>query len=135
MAIYAVGANYHWGDVSQDFIDNGIVATGWDGSTAPDIHEMFRDINVGDIVYIKSCNFSSNITVKAIGIVRDDFILSSLDEPDLIEIGRNIRWIYTDCFVITRPANQKNNVRGNTIYREYHPEIISTIMSIVNKTI
>ncbi len=87
------------------------------------------------IVYIKSCSYSSTITVKAIGIVRDGQILTSANGHPEIGTGRNIKWIYNSKFVIGRPANQKNNVRANTIYQEFHPDIISSIMSIVNNSI
>lgn len=135
MAIYGIGANYDGEDVSQTFIDDSIVATGWDSDLAPDLHEYFREINIGDIVYIKSCSWSSDISVKAIGIVIDNQILTPAGGHQLVEIGRNVKWLYTDFLVLDRPSNQKNNVRANTIYREFHPDIISSIMSIVNKSI
>lgn len=122
-------------DVSQIFIHDGIVATGWDDLSAPDLHEYFREINLGDIVHIKFCSYSSNITVKAIGIITDEQILTAAHGHPQIEIGQNVRWIYTVPFVINRPVNQKNNVRANTIYQEFHPDIVSSIMTIVNKSI
>lgn len=135
MAIYGIGANYDGHDVSQIFIRDGIVATGWDDVSAPDLHEYFAEINLGDIVYIKSCSWSSGITVKAIGIIQDDQVLTTASGHPQIEIGRNVKWIYTTPFVLAKPLNQKNNVRANTIYREFHTDVIAAIMSTVNKSI
>jgi len=135
MAIYGIGAKYDGYDVSMDFIQDNIVATGWDSVSAPDLHEYFKEIEAGDIVYIKACSYSSNITVKAIGIVQDDQILNKTSRNPLIEIGRNVRWIHIIPFVVVKPSNQKNNVRANTIYREFHPKLISAIMTIVNKSL
>ena len=131
MAIYGIGANYDGDDVSEDFIADSIIGTGWDDADAPDLHEYFREISPGDIVYIKSCSYSSNITVKGIGIVLDEVILD-ISYNSMVHIGRNVKWIHTEWFKMQRPANQKNNVRGNTIYREFHPELIDQIMKVVN---
>ncbi|MGG5902585.1 hypothetical protein [Sphingobacterium daejeonense] len=132
MAIYGIGANYNGIDVSSDFIKNGIIGTGWRDYDAPDLHEYFRTLDPGDIVYIKSCSYSSNITIKGIGIVSDEKILTYTHTSSLIEIGRNVKWIDTSWLKVNRPALQKNNVRGNTIYREFHPELISVVTKIVN---
>jgi len=131
MAIYGIGAKYGDTDVSGTFITEKFVATGWDIDEAPDIHEYFKVIEPGDVVYIKSCSYSSNIRVKGIGIVIDDEILTST-RHSCIEIGRNVKWIYKDWFTMERPEEQKNNVRSNTIYREFHPEIVEHIMHYVN---
>lgn len=133
MAIYGIGAKYGNSDVSKDFIKDNIVATGWNVDEAPDLHEYFRVLEPGDIVYIKSCSYSSNIQIKGIGIITDDRVLTTTDGHDLIEIGRNVKWISSKWFMIKRPDDQKNNVRANTIYREFHPEIIDQIMNIVNR--
>ena len=132
MAIYGVGANYGSIDVSSVFIYDQIIATGWDDYEAPDLHEYFKSIEIGDIVYLKSCSYSSNIKVKGIGIVVDDVVLNATSGHNLIEIGRNVKWIYETWFTIIRPSEQKNNVRANTLYREFHPDVIAQIMNIVN---
>lgn len=131
MAIYGIGANYSGTDVSADFIRHGIIGTGWDDYEAPDLHEYFRALEPGDIVYIKSCSYSSNIAIKGIGIVIDGILLDDTHSSSLLEIGRNIKWINTSWLKVSRPSQQKNNVRGNTIYREFHPDLIVLITKIV----
>jgi len=129
MAIYGIGA-YYDEDVSSEFIDNSIIGTGWSITDAPELHEYFKSLKVGDIVYIKAANFGNDITVKGIGIIADNVMLTSAHHY-LTAIGINVRWINTERFVIPRPA-EKNNVRSNTVYEEFHPlvqrEIISKIV-------
>ncbi|MVN92677.1 hypothetical protein [Mucilaginibacter aquatilis] len=132
MAIYGIGAKYDTTDISAIFLKENFVATGWDDFDAPDLHEYFKVINPGDIVYIKSCSYSSDITVKGVGIVTNDELLTS-KRHSRIEIGRNVKWIYKNWFVIDRPSEGKNNVRANTIYREFHPDIIAEIMRVYNR--
>jgi hypothetical protein len=122
MAIYGVGAFFD-GDVSDDFITNSLVGVGWDENDAPELQEYFKSLKVGDIVYIKSKPIGrADITVKGIGIIRDNAILTIKDKNGLINTGRNVEWLTTDHFVIPRPT-EKNHVRENTIYEEFHPEV------------
>ncbi len=127
MAIYGVGAKYGEEDVSGTFIRDNVIGTGWDRETAPELFEYFSSLKVGDIVYIKSANSSSDITVKAIGIITDNIILNS-DVNELTEVGRNVRWLNATTFIIPKP-NEKNNVRMNTIYEEFHPDVQNEIIN------
>ena len=132
MAIYGVGA-FHGGDedVSDEFIQNNIVGVGWSTSDAPELQEYVKSLKVGDIVYIKSANFGSPITVKAIGIIKDNIILGRNDNP-YIETGRNVKWLNTEKFIIDKPI-EKNNVRSNTIYEEFHPFVQQKIIAQLYK--
>lgn len=125
MAIYGIGA-YYDEDVSDEFIDDNVIGTGWDLATAPELHEYFKSLKVGDIVYLKAAQFGSDITVKAIGIITDNVILNTTNHYRT-EIGRNVKWVDTDKFVIPRPA-EKNNVRSNTVYEEFHPLVQAEII-------
>ena len=132
MAIYGIGAKFGPTYVESDFIKHSLVGTGWDAYDAPDLHAIFSSMEIGDIVYIKACSWSSNITVKGIGIISDDVLVYGGIPNINLEIGRNVRWIYRRRFVINKPPNQKNNVRANTVYQEFHPDIAGRIMSIVD---
>lgn len=128
MAIYGVGASYDR-DVSPEFIRDNIIGTGWDDDEAPELREYFQSLKVGDIVYIKAVAFgANNITVKAIGLIRDNIILRN---TNLVSTGRNVKWLVTQRFLIPRPV-EKNNVRSNTIYEEFHPEILRQIIDRIN---
>ncbi len=127
MAIFAIGAYYgDRGDMSADFIAAGVAGPGWSHQEAPELHEFTRSLRVGDIVYLKSAPANStDIFVKAIGIVTDTEIVEN--RPNLVAIGRNIRWLNTTQFKIPRPT-EKNNVRSNTMYEEFHPDVQAAIL-------
>ena len=127
MAIFGVGA-YYDDDVSQDFINSNLVGVGWDDTEAPELHRFIRALKVGDIVYIKAYPPGrEDIIVKAIGIIADDQIRTRRDSEGLVSCGRNVRWILTEQFRIPRP-HERNNVRANTMYEEYHPAVQQIIM-------
>ncbi len=126
MAIYGIGA-YYDGDVSDEFIDNDLIGTGWTIIDAPELHVYFTTLKVGDIVYIKAAFGGADITVKGIGVIIDNALLTS-SHHYLTQIGRNVRWLNTDKFVIPRPK-EKNNVRSNTVYEEFHPLVQQEIIS------
>ena len=130
MAIFGVGAYYEQ-DVSQDFIQANLVGVGWDAADAPELHQFMRALRVGDIVYIKSFSPSSpDILVKAIGIITDDEIRTTDNSNSLVSCGRNVRWIHSQEIRIPKP-HEKNNVRANTMYEEFHPEVQRVIMQYI----
>lgn len=128
MAIYGVGTRINNRQVRDQLVNRGLIGTGWSRGDAADLHEVFRSIQTGDIVFLKSCSFASDIRIYAIGLVTDNQILTSYHDP-LIEIGRRVRWYSLRHFRLARPADTKFNVRGNTIYQEFHPVITSQIIS------
>jgi hypothetical protein len=125
MAIYAIGAFYDE-DVSGEFIANNIAGPGWSIAEAPELHQFVRSLKVGDIVYIKSASPSStDIIVKGIGIIIDDKLVTT---SNVVAAGRNIRWLVTGSFRVPKPR-EKNNVRLNTMYEEFHPAVQSAILA------
>ncbi|MDF0716994.1 hypothetical protein PY092_12600 [Muricauda sp. 334s03] len=127
MAIFGVGAYYDH-DVSEDFIRQNLVGVGWSDQDAPELREYFTSLKVGDIVYIKAAFGGNDITVKGIGIITDHFVIRN---NGLVSTGRNVKWLSTERFVIPRP-NEKNNVRSNTVYEEFHPVVLNEIISKIN---
>ena len=125
MAIYAIGSHYEGTrDVSDDFIKGNFVGIGWPNSYAPELHQFIASLKVGDIIYIKSVAANSKfIFVRAIGFIKDDTILKN----KLVKSGRNVFWKVTEKFQIQKPK-EKNNVRLNSIYQEFHPEVQAQIL-------
>lgn len=125
MAIYAIGA-YYDEDVSGEFIANNIAGPGWDRKVAPELHQFIRSLKVGDIVYIKSAPpNSADIIVKGIGVITNDEVITT---SSVVSAGRNIKWLVTETFRIPKPI-EKNNVRLNTMYEEFHPIVQSEILA------
>jgi len=128
MAIYGIGAFYSE-DVSEKFISNNLVGVGWSDQDAPELHQYIHSLKVGDIVYIKAFPPSLNqIIVKAIGIIIDDSVLDKKMTNGLVECGRKVRWFSKEPFSIPKPI-ERNNVRQNTMYEEFHPEIQTLIIN------
>jgi len=100
MAIYAVGAYYDQ-DVSNDFIKNNIAGPGWSEDDAPELFQFINSLKVGDIMLVTN--------------------------SPVVSAGRNVKWIITSTFKIEKPR-EKNNVRLNTMYEEFHPRVQKTIL-------
>ena len=125
MSIFAIGA-YFEKDVSEDFIFHKIAGPGWSKADAPELHQFVNSLKVGDIVYLKSASPSSkDIIVKAIGVVYDDCFITN---SPVVSAGRNIRWLVSESFRIPKPT-EKNNVRMNTMYEEFHPDVQKEILN------
>jgi hypothetical protein len=131
MAIYGIGA-YYDRDVSDDFKDNNVVGTGWDIDEAPDLHEYFRILEPGDVIYLKAASFGSAVTVKGIGLIEGPQIIDGTYGSIYIETGRQVQWLDKSWFKLDKLSG-KNNVRANTLYRETHPDHIQTIMQKVEQ--
>jgi hypothetical protein len=126
MAIFGIGA-YYESDVTEGFISNNLVGVGWDSSEAPELQEYFKSLKVGDIVYIKAAFGGADITVKGIGVICDNNLRTASNSGGLVSSGRNVVWLSTERFVIPKPI-EKNNVRSNTVYEEFHPLVQAEII-------
>src|SRR2546430_2382566 len=127
MAIYGIGA-YYDRDVSRDFIAQNLAGVGWNFNDAPELHRFIESLKVGDIVYIKAAAPNSpDIIVRGIGIIHDNIILNAAATGGLVEAGRNVDWRFTAEFRIPKPA-ERNNVRQNTLYEEFHPAVQAQII-------
>ena len=123
MAIYGIGAFFDK-DKSKYFISNNLIGIGWSMADAPELFQYIKSLKVGDIVYIKSFSpRSHNLIIKGIGIIKDDNIISNT----IITCGRNVIWKNTSNLIIAKPQ-EKNNVRANTLYEEFHPIIQGFIL-------
>lgn len=129
MAIFGVGAYYDY-DVSDHFLTNNLVGVGWGKDDAPELQQYFISLKVGDIVYIKAAFGGADITVKGIGVISDNVLLNSEDTNNLVTSGRNVKWLNKSHFKIPRPK-EKNNVRSNTVYEEFHPEVQKRIIELI----
>jgi len=128
MAIYGIGA-YYDEDVSPDFISHNLAGVGWSFADAPELHKFIASLKVGDIIYIKAASPSSpDIIVRGIGIIRDDVLLTAATTSSLVQAGRNVVWKFTKEFRIPKPT-ERNNVRLNTLYEEFHPVVQAQIIS------
>ncbi len=129
MAIYGIGSYYEGTtDVSAQFISRGAACVGWDQEAAPALHALLRHVKTGDILYIKSFPPGRKLTVKAIGIVKEDEIRSV---PNLGQ-GIPVKWLWKgppQSWLLTK--EERYNVRANTLYEEYSQEIQPRILKLL----
>ena len=124
MAIFGLGA-YHQEDVTSEFVSNEIACVGWDRTEAPALHKMLAHVKVGDIIYIKSYPADRGLSIKAVGIVIDDRVNST-------DLGACLRvnWIWVGNRELGK-IQDKYNVRRNTLYEEYNPEVQREVIGLL----
>ena len=123
MAIFGIGATYE-DDVSQDFIEANLVGIGHEVEHAPELHQFMRILKVGDIVYIKLFSHTlPDMKIKAIGVIIDDKEV----KHELVTCGRHVKWVSKQEISIPNPRD-KFNVRMNSMYEEFHPEVQRIIL-------
>lgn len=64
MAVYGIGATFEKKDVFDTFIKDKVAFLSWTDKDAPKLHKLFRHIKIGDILYVKSYNPTSGLTIK-----------------------------------------------------------------------
>lgn len=128
MPIYGIGADQE-GDVSGDFIRDRAVYIGWDQTDAPDLYQFLCSLKCGDVIFIKSTPIGRGwLDVKAVGLIANSEILRGGSYP----IGRRVAWVSTQMERIELPAG-KNNVRLNTLYEEFDPQVQTRIIQLIQQ--
>ncbi len=154
MAIYGIGCTFESNgtdlSVCSDFLRESVIGTDWPFAIALDVHNFFRSLKAGDIVYLKKAAPGTDIKVLAIGVVADAAVwwedshgnpcpASSALAPIALLMGakllRRVKWLLPKTgedkvnrkgllplLNIANPAG-KNNVRYNTIYEEFSLDV------------
>jgi hypothetical protein len=127
MSIYAFGSK--WGgidEVREEFFASNLVGTGFNLPDAPDYYQMIYSMKPGDIVYLKTFAIGAvDITIKGIGIIIDEQIVANT----LVTIGRNIRWLNKDVWIIPTPVGKMNSMRTYVCYEEFNPVVQRAIVN------
>ncbi len=128
MAVYGLGAVYdNEQDATSLFVRNGVAALGWAYQDAPSYHEIFKAIKVGDIIYLKETPVVQELTVKAIGIVTDNEIISI---AGIGEACIRVRWVWQGRRIIEYP-DDKYNIRNLALYEEPNPLIRRQVLDLL----
>jgi hypothetical protein len=128
MAIYGIGA-FHDGttDVSPEFIAQGVACLNWSVQEAPVLHRLLGHVKVGDIIYIKTHPPGSDLTIKAVGIAKDEDVKAYGD----LGRGIQVRWIWSGNHTVHEAPDEKYSVRSNSIYEEVSPAIQDDILALL----
>ncbi len=131
MAIFGMGVKWGEADMRQRFIDEGTACIGYWPEEASAYYQMFQGIKNGDIIYLKTSDWSDKILrILAIGIVRDN----NLFQRDMSEVRYNcirMKWVHLQepiqiAVADTAKGRGKgdpyvNSVYGITLYEEFNP--------------
>lgn len=134
MTIYGVGCTYEKKDVSDEFVRKGMVCIGWRPDEKLYFHGMFKDIEEGDVIVLKSFIRRPGeqiLRIKAIGTVVDTNIRKN-------DLGHCIcvAWLpgYDANGIEDIPLYGDGGIqRATTIYREHNPELCRQIERLMER--
>lgn len=134
MAIYGIGATWNNDDMVEEFLRDNKICMGWSIIQAPSIYRILRDIKIGDIIYIKSYEFSQSpaqLRVKAVGIIIDDNLFAYNEESERNNYREciTVRWLWRGNEIIE--FNDPYNVRTNSLFQEFNPNIQRIILDLL----
>jgi len=116
--VYGIGSYHDGENIREEFLEENYVGIGWNYEDAPDLHEYFKTLKVGAFG-------RQNIGIRGIGIITNNEIFYNRNH---VTIGKTVEWLNVEEFNIAIPKG-KNNVRANTLYREFHPEVVRQILN------
>lgn len=135
MATYGFGAAYGGSeDMTSTCVQNGGAFVGWSSDEAPSAHAMLRQIEVGDLVFLKAFPPSMGLIVKAAGVVIETA------EPLLVNevpgVGVRVDWTFYGprdggTKLLGKIGDKADFTRGGTLYREYNPDVQRRIIQLV----
>lgn len=134
MATYAFGAAYGGtDDKTRAFINGGSAFIGWTPNEAPYLHAMLRQIEIGDLVFLKSAAPSVGLIIKAAGVVTDNDIKQDWD----LGFGVSVDWAFTgeagggDNRLLGKVKDKADFMRGGTLYREFNPTVLRVVIDLI----
>ena len=130
--IYGIGSMYGSDEMVPEFIRQRVACIGWPKTEAPGLHQMLRQMTVGDIIFIKAHPPSHGLYLKAVGVV---------DSPDTYEsrdlgVGRYVRWVWhvtasVEAVHLGRLNDRYDHMRGGTLYPEFGPAVQEAVINIL----
>jgi len=125
MAIFGIGAHYD-SDVSEEFLSRGFACVGWSEDDAPPAHAILRQLRTGDIMFIKSWNPQTGLTIKGVGVVTEGRVRA----VDSLGTGVPVRWVWSGDVRIGK-LDDKWPVRTVTLYEEQHPQVQARVIALL----
>lgn len=134
MATYAFGAAYGGNDdKTRAFIAKSAAFIGWMPEEAPFLHNMLRQVEVGDLVFLKSFAPSVGLLIKAAGIVSKTDIPQDWD----LGFGIGVDWAFTgeagggENRLLGKLHDKADFMRGGTLYREFNTKVVSEVIDLI----
>lgn len=135
MAIYGIGCVIDDVDVGDDFYRRGMACIGWMPESKPYLFGTIKEIDIGDIIVIKSFfqrEGKQVLRIKGIGLVFDNTIAQVRESWHCIKV----RWLRYEPDGIIEVEFQNESFdagvqRRTTIYREYNLNVCQQIVRLV----
>lgn len=128
MAIYGFGAYYDDSrDVSEELIRAGFACVGWPEEDAPPLHNLLRDIGIGDIVFLKSFTPQSGLTIKSVGIVTGR---GPVHTEGHLGWGVPVMWRWQGEERLGH-LNDKYAARTMTLFEEHNPDVQRRVVDLL----
>lgn len=128
--IYGIGSMYDSTEEQLDnFVSRKMICVGWEKSEAPGLHQLFAQIGVGDIVFVKSHPPSQGLYIKAVGIIDSADVYPLPDKTT----GRSIiwSWVGKKPHRLGRINDRYDHFRGGTLYQELGPRVQSAVIDLL----
>lgn len=143
--VWGIGANWGSKSMVKDFLKLGYAGIGWLEDEAPSLYAMMREIEAGDIIYIKSfVRKNCSLCIKAIGRVmttkflnsdyfigKDRHISIQVEWFNDVELNGVIYDFNNNVDNYGKKIDFRNNVYNNTLYREYSNKLIEYIKAYI----
>jgi hypothetical protein len=88
-------------------------------------------MKIGDIVYIKTHPADQGLTIKAVGVITDDEVVSVKNAGKACV---RVNWIWTGNKHLGI-IQDKYNVRNNTLHEEYNPDIQKRVIALLTQNL
>lgn len=136
MAIWGMGSFFNGTDNQFDnFISGKFVCMLWKEDDVPEFYEMMKEIQLGDIIYLKSFQRGSNeMHINAVGIVTETFKNKNYHsgyENCGNQIG--VEWIDKNPNEVIE-VNSIYKQRKTTICKEYDKKVIEKIIKLIQRS-
>lgn len=140
MRVWGMGCKWGKDDQYSDFISNRKAVIGWSMVDAPDLYAMLREVELGDVIYLKSyIGPKKELRIRCVGRVTSTTKLVVHGTNDVtkkdMKYALGVSWVENfNPFVLSLKEEKytgKNNVYNNTFYREYNPGIIEDILQYI----
>lgn len=137
MALYGIGCKYGDEDVCSDFIKKKLACVGWGPDEKPFFHGILKDIDIGDIILLKSFfqrHGNQVLRIKGIGII----INNKIQEIEDLGHCLDVKWVSyeVDGLIDLEFPNEEYDggvQRRSTIYKEYNDDICKKIITLLFK--
>lgn len=133
MAVWGMGSFFNGADNQFDnFIKENFVCMLWNENDVPEFYAMMKEIQLGDIIYLKSFKRGSDeMHVNAVGIVTETFKNKNYHsgyETCNNQIG--VEWINTNSNEVIK-VNNIYKQRKTTLCKEYDKRVVKEIVKLI----